>query len=197
MLYISLAQPTDNQATKYIKKFLTEKECNLQLVDPHNHRVIATERAIQTFKDGFIAALANTDREFPLQLWDRLAPQEQDTLILLRASRINQNISAYEALNGPYNWNRYPLAPPGCKAIIYKAPAVRGSWASRGTDAWYLGPLADHYRCNIYYVPEARIQNFGRLSRTVSPTLSGPQSQQQCTFESTHQIIGDADRHRG
>ena len=67
---------------------------------------------------------------------------------------MNPEISAYEALNGPYNWDRYPLAPPGCKAIIYEAPAVRGSWASRGTDAWYLGPSADHYRCNIYYVPE-------------------------------------------
>ena len=85
-----------------------------------------------------------------------MAPQVQDTLNLLRASRINPNISAYEALNGPYNWDRYPLAPPGCKAIIYEAPAVRGSWASRGTDAWYLGPLADHYRCNLYYVPETR-----------------------------------------
>jgi hypothetical protein len=146
----------DNQATKYIKKFLTKKECDLQLVEPHNHRVNAAERAIQTFKDAFIAALATTDREFPLQLWDRLAPQVQDTLNLLRASRINPNISAYEALNGPYNWDRYPLAPPGCKAIIYEAPAVRGSWASRGTDAWYLGPLADHYRCNLYYVPETR-----------------------------------------
>ena len=100
--------------------------------------------------------LATTNRDFPLQLWDRLAPQVQDTLNLIRASRINPNILAYEALNGPYNWDRYPLAPPGCKAIIYKAPAVRGSWASRGTDAWYLGPLADHYRCNIYYVPETR-----------------------------------------
>ena len=146
----------DNQATKYIKKFLTEKECGLQLVEPHNHRVNAAERAIQTFKDAFIAALATTDREFPLQLWDRLAPQVQDTLNLMRASRINPNISAYEALNGPYNWDRYPLAPPGCKAIIYEAPAMRGSWASRGTDAWYLGPSADHYRCNIYYVPETR-----------------------------------------
>jgi hypothetical protein len=85
-----------------------------------------------------------------------LAPQVQDTLNLLRASRINPNISAYEALNGPYNWDRYPLAPPGCKSIIYEAPVVRGSWASRGTDAWYLGPLADHYRCNLYYVPETR-----------------------------------------
>jgi len=154
----------DNQATKYIKKFLTKKECNLQLVEPHNHRVNAAERAIQTFKDAFIAALATTDRDFPLQLWDRLAPQVQDTLNLLRASQINPNILAYEALNGPYSWDRYPLAPPGCKAIIYKAPAVRGSWASRGTDAWYLGPSANHYQCNIYYVPETRTY---RISRSV------------------------------
>ena len=125
-------------------------------MEPHNHRVNAAEWAIQTFKDAFIAVLATTDREIPLQLWDKLAPQVQDTLNLLRASRINPNILAYEALNGPYNWDRYPLAPPGCKAIIYEAPAVRGSWASRGTDAWSLGPSTDHYRCNIYYVPETR-----------------------------------------
>jgi hypothetical protein len=146
----------DNQATKYIKKFLSEKECNFQLVEPHNHRVNAAEQAIQTFQDAFIAALATTHRDFPLQLWDRLAPQVQDTMNLIHASRINLNISAYEALNGPYNSDRYPLAHPGCKVIIYEAPAVWGSWASRGTDAWYLGPLADHYRCNIYYVPETR-----------------------------------------
>jgi hypothetical protein len=105
----------DNQATKYIKKFLTVKDCALQVVEPHNHQVNAAERAIQTFKDAFIAALATTDSEFPLQLWDKLAPQVQNTLNLLRRARINPNISAYEALNGPYNWDRYPLTPPGCK----------------------------------------------------------------------------------
>jgi len=146
----------DNQATKYIKKFLTKKECNLQVVEPHNHRVNVAERAIQTFKDAFIAALATTDRDFSLQLWDKLAPQVQDTLNLIRASQINPKISAYKALNGPYNWDRNPLAPPGCKAVIYEALAVRGSWALRGTDAWYLGPSADHYRCNLYFVPETR-----------------------------------------
>jgi len=104
-------------------------------VEPHNHRVNAAERAIQTFKDAFIAVLATTDQDFPLQLWDRLAPQVQDTLNLIHASRNNLIILAYEALNGPCNWDRYPLVPPGCKAIIYEAPAVRGSWASRGTDA--------------------------------------------------------------
>jgi len=95
----------DNQATKYIKKFLTEKGCQLQLMEPHNHCVNAAERAIQTFKDAFIAALATTDRDFPLQLWDKLVPQVQDTLNLLRISRTNPEILAYEALNGPYDWN--------------------------------------------------------------------------------------------
>jgi hypothetical protein len=76
----------DNQATKHIKKFLTENECKLQLVEPHNHRINAAERAIQTFKDAFIAALATTDSEFPLQLWDRLTPQVRDTLNLMQAS---------------------------------------------------------------------------------------------------------------
>ena len=69
----------DNQARKFIKKFLTKKECKMQLVEPHNHRVNAAERAIQIFKDAFIAALATTDCNFQLQLWDKLAPQVQDT----------------------------------------------------------------------------------------------------------------------
>ena len=59
----------DNQATKHVKKFLTENECKLQLVEPHNHRVNAAECAIQTFKDAFIAALVTTNSKFPLQCW--------------------------------------------------------------------------------------------------------------------------------
>jgi hypothetical protein len=67
----------DNQATKYIKFFLTTKDCKLQVVEPHNHRVNAAEWAIQMFKDGFSAALAMTDSKFPLQLWDKLTPQDK------------------------------------------------------------------------------------------------------------------------
>jgi hypothetical protein len=76
----------------------------------------------------------------------------------MRASRINPKISAYEAIWGPYDWNRFPLAPPGCKAVIYESPAAQGLWGSRGTDAWYLGPSHDHYRCNHNhsFVPEMR-----------------------------------------
>jgi hypothetical protein len=108
----------DNQTTKHIKKNLTENKCKLQLIEPHNHRVNAAECAIQTFKDAFIAALATTDSEFPLQLWDRLMLQVRDTLNLMRASQINPEILAYEAIKGPYDWNRYPLALLGCKAVM-------------------------------------------------------------------------------
>jgi hypothetical protein len=80
----------DNQTTKFIKKFLTKKECNLQVVEPHNHHVNTAERAIQTFKDAFIAAMATTNLDFPLQLWDKLTLQVQDTLNLLQESRIRQ-----------------------------------------------------------------------------------------------------------
>jgi hypothetical protein len=50
----------DIQATKHIKKFLTEKECEIQLVEPHKKRLNAVERAIQTWNDALISELATT-----------------------------------------------------------------------------------------------------------------------------------------
>jgi hypothetical protein len=141
----------DNQASNIIKKNLTPKQCDLMLVEPNNHRVNAAERAIQTFKDHFVSALATSDSKFPLQLWDRLAPQVKTTLNMLRSSCINPSKSAYEVLHGPYNWNQFLLAPPGCKAVIYKTPESRTSWGRQGTDAWYIRLSLDHYRCNHYF----------------------------------------------
>ena len=146
----------DNQATRYIKQFLTANKCKLQLVEPHNHRVNAAEQAIQTWKDTFISVLTTTDRDFPIQLWDRLTSQVMNSLNMLQASQVNPSILAYKALYGPYDWNRYPLAPLGCKAVIYEDRDIRGSWASRGMDRWYLGLSLDHYWCDVYYIPETR-----------------------------------------
>jgi hypothetical protein len=103
----------DNQATKYIKQFLEKNKCTLQLVELHNHCVNAAERAIQTFKDAFIAILTTVGSNFPIQLWGRLPLQVQNTLNMMRALRVNPAILAYKALNGPNNWNQYPLTPLG------------------------------------------------------------------------------------
>ncbi len=95
-----------------------------------------------------------TDIEFPIQLWDKLAPQAQDFINLPQQSRINPNISAYETLEGPYNWNCFPLPSLGTKTIIYKGTDTRASWAPHGVDAWLLGLSKDHYKYHLYYVPE-------------------------------------------
>ncbi len=101
----------DNRASQTIKKFLTKNQCKLMLVEPHNHRVNAAERAIQTFKDHFVHALATNDSKFPLPLWDRLAPQVENALNMLRLLRINPKVLVYEAVHGPYVWNQFPLVP--------------------------------------------------------------------------------------
>ncbi len=93
----------DNQATKVIKAYLNPRHVELQLVEPRNQCVNAAKRAIQTFKNHFIGALGTTGSIFPVQLWNKLAPQVHDSINLLRQSCINPNQSAYKAFEGPYN----------------------------------------------------------------------------------------------
>eukprot|EP00978_Attheya_sp_CCMP212_P012781 scaffold31961_cov29-Attheya_sp.AAC.1 len=77
----------DNVATKAVKAYLEPEDIQMQLVEPHNHRVNAAERAIQTFKNHTIAGLSIVDEEFPSMLWHKLVKQSQDTLNMLRTSR--------------------------------------------------------------------------------------------------------------
>jgi hypothetical protein len=79
----------DNQATKAIKPYLTPQQCRLQLVKPGNHRINAAKLAIQTFKNQFISALGTTNVDFPIQLWDKIAPQVQDFINLLWHSQVD------------------------------------------------------------------------------------------------------------
>eukprot|EP00804_Cyclotella_cryptica_P004885 CCRYP_004953-RA/>CCRYP_004953-RA protein AED:0.21 eAED:0.22 QI:0/0/0/1/0.5/0.33/3/0/1060 len=148
---------TDNQATNPIKAYLGTENCKWQFVEPNNHRVNAAERAIQTFKNHFISGLCSTDSNWPLQLWDTMTEQAIITLNLLRTSRNDPSKSAYHQLHGHrYNWNAYPLAPPGTKAVIYESPTTRTSWGTQGLDAWYCGPAFDHYRNMKFYVPSTK-----------------------------------------
>ena len=138
---------TDNQCTKSIKAFLQKENCKWQFVELTNHRVNAAERAIQTFKNHFIIGLCSTDSNWPLQLWDQLAEQATITLNLIRTSRIDPTKLAYHQLHGhKYDWNSHPMAPPGTRAVIYLKPDSSTSWGARGLDAWYCGPVFDHYR---------------------------------------------------
>ena len=104
----------DNEASSAITEYLRTNNIKWQFVPPNEHRVNAAERAIQTFKNHLISGLCSTDRHFPSQLWDKLLPQAQDSLNMLRTLRTDPSKSAYEVLEGPHDFNRHPWAPPGC-----------------------------------------------------------------------------------
>jgi hypothetical protein len=118
----------DNEASKAVKDLLTKEfKLDYQLVPPHIHQHNAAERAIRTFKNHFITGLCSANNNFPIRLWDKLLPQAKITLNLMRASQKNPAISAYKAINGIFDNNKTPLAPPGCKVIIHEKPSQRGS----------------------------------------------------------------------
>jgi hypothetical protein len=139
-------QRLDNEASLALRNYLTKQGIKYQLALPHIHRRNNAERAIQTFKNNFIAGLCSVDPTFPLKLWDKLLPQATITLNLLRKSRINPRMSAYAQLNGHFDFNRTPLAPPGTRIIAHEKPNQRASWDPHGVDGYYLGPALDHYR---------------------------------------------------
>ena len=60
--------------------------------------------------------------------WDRLIPQANLTLNLLRNSRCNPALSAYAYIYGTYNFRATPTAPPGTKVIAHIHLTNRGMW---------------------------------------------------------------------
>ena len=126
-------------------------------------------------------------------LWDKLTPQVQTCLNLMQHSRIDPSKSAYETLYGPYDWNRYPLAPLGCKAVVYENGNTRGLWASLGVDGWYLGPLTDHYQCDLYFIPETRAYRISGSTKLISTTLPAAKPNATSTFPHAHGGINQLD----
>jgi hypothetical protein len=129
-------QRLDNEASLALRNYLTRQGITYQLAPPHIHQRNNAERAIQTFKNHCIAGLCSVDPTFPLKLWDKLLPQATINLNLLRKSRINPRMSAYAQLNGHFDFNITPLAPPGTRIIAHEKPDQRASWDPHGLDGY-------------------------------------------------------------
>jgi hypothetical protein len=147
-------QRLDNEASAALQHAMRQENIDYQLIPPHVHRHNAAEGAIQTFKNHFIAGLCSVDPNFPLQLWDRLLPPATTTLNLLRSSRINPRLSAEAQLNGVFDYDRTPLAPPGTKVFVHKTSPVRRSRAPHGVGGWYIGAAPHHYCCWQVFIPQ-------------------------------------------
>ena len=114
----------DNEVSEKMKNHIRKDwKLQLELVPPGCHRRNAAEVAIRNFKSHFISILAGVSDGFPLSLWDRLLPQTEVTLNLIRQSNATPKVSAYAHLNGPFDYNKMPLAPMGCRAQVHEKPS--------------------------------------------------------------------------
>ncbi len=119
-------QILNNKASAVNKEAITFKwNTKFQLVPPDMHCQNQAERAICTFKDHFLAILANVDSTFPPYLWDLLLPQAELTLNFLHQATLNPRISAWEFFQGPFDFNKTPLGLVGCPVFIHAKPAIR------------------------------------------------------------------------
>ena len=127
-----------------------------QLVPPHDHRRNIAEKAIQTFKSHFISILCGTAENFPLHLWDRLLPQAELTLNMLRQSKLVPKVSSYAHLYGQHDYNAHPLGPLGCAVEAHVMPGKRESFEPHSASGWYLGVSLEHYRCHDIYIKDTK-----------------------------------------
>lgn len=154
----------DNETSHEFEQFAHGAGLSVQFVPPHTHRANRAERAIRTFKNHFLATLATTHPDFPLSLWDRVLPQLELTVNLLRESDLNTNVSAYESVCGPFDLSAHPIAPIGMQVAIHNKPAQRTSWGTHAQRGYYLGPALKHFRCHRVFVTTTQSE---RISDTL------------------------------
>ena len=96
----------DNGCSKAVTNYITTKETDIQLVEPHNHRVNAAEPTVKCVKYHMIASLTTLDLNCPIQLWCKCLEQIKITLNVLQTSRRDKTKLAYQDFHHKYfDWN--------------------------------------------------------------------------------------------
>ena len=125
-----------------------------------------------------MSVLAGAAEDFPPSLWDRLLPQKEITLNLLRQSNATPMVSACVHLCGPFDYNKMPLAPMGCTVQVHEKTVIRGTWAYHSVDGWYLSTSPDHYRTHRCHIKATKSEwvsdtiNFSHKHITRPTTIS-------------------------
>ena len=145
----------DNECSDRMKE-LIKSECKLELAPPGCHRRNLAKWGIKLFKNHFLSIMSGVDEAFPTHRWDKLIPQAELTLNLLRQSNATPSVSAHAHLFGVFDYNSMPLAPMGCGVKIHTDAGKRGSWSPHTVDGWHLGTSPDHYMSHITHAKRTK-----------------------------------------
>ena len=81
--------------------------------------------------------------------------QAELALYLLRNSRVNPSLSAWNYLFGNHDFNEVSLEPPGTNVFVHSKPNERASWEYHGKEGYYGGLAKQHYRCITYWMSQS------------------------------------------
>ena len=146
----------DNETSSHVEHYL-EQELGIpvQYVPPGSHRTLPAERSIQTYKNHFISSVGHMHPDCPLQLWESIMPQIEDTLACLLPYSVNPCVSAYEGIHGrKYDFSAHPMHPVGSLTIAFTPTTSREAWEVHGMKGYMLGPARKHYRSYRVYIIE-------------------------------------------
>jgi len=146
-----MLQRLDNEASSMLQDYMAKEGIDYQLTPAGIRRRNSFERGIQTIKKHFIAGLCSTDPRFALNLWDKTLLHCLITLNLLRASRVNPQLSAYAQIHGVFDYNRTPLTPPGIRVLAHIRPDDRRLFAPHAEAGCYFCLVMVHYRCHLIW----------------------------------------------
>ena len=121
-------QILDNEISKGYEKAIKKHGMKAECMPKDAHHRNVAEKAIQIAKCHLKAILAGCDASFPMHLWDRLLPQAEIQINLLRPANANPNVSAHQYLHGNFDYNNTPLHPLGCAAQAFNSLNTRKSW---------------------------------------------------------------------
>eukprot|EP00804_Cyclotella_cryptica_P013809 CCRYP_019429-RA/>CCRYP_019429-RA protein AED:0.41 eAED:0.41 QI:0/0/0/1/1/1/3/0/512 len=111
----------DNEISTAMKTLITDTyKMTYELVPPGCHRRNAAEVAIRNFKSHFLSILAGVADDFPMKLWDKLLPQARLPSTYSDSPTPHQRFPPTAHLNGPFDYNKMPLAPMGCSVQVHE-----------------------------------------------------------------------------
>lgn len=157
----------DNQISVELECFLRLDGTVPDYVPSNNYQFLKAERMIRVVKNNVISIWAGAKSDFAMKCWERTLEGAKITLNLTRKC-VSPGISAYQCLNGKFNYSRNSLAPLGSLVLNYNDCDVRATWDAHRVTGFYVDTSMQHYR--VFQVVVSSTSRT-HVSDTVSGTL--------------------------